>query len=112
MALLAEDLIVIGAGRLVSAGPLDEFVRRHARADVVVRADRPSALMVALARDGLRVRQEAADLVVDTADPERVAAIAGLAGVGVRELFVRRSGLEDAFLAATAAAVRHRGELP
>jgi ABC-2 type transport system ATP-binding protein len=112
MALLAEDLIVIGAGRLVSAGPLDEFVRRHARADVVVRADRPSVLLVALARDGLRVRQEAADLVVDTADTERVAAIAGRAEVGVRELFVRRSGLEDAFLAATAAAVRHRGELP
>ncbi|WP_284740678.1 ABC transporter ATP-binding protein [Amycolatopsis sp. RTGN1] len=112
MALLAEDLIVIGAGRLVSAGPLDEFVRRHARADVVVRVDRPSVLLVALARDGLRVRQEAADLVVDTADTERVAAVAGRADVGVRELFVRQSGLEDAFLAATAAAVRHRGELP
>ena len=112
MALLAEDLIVIGAGRLVSAGPLDEFVRRHARADVVVRVDRPSVLLVALARDGLRVRQEAADLVVDTADTERVAAVAGRVDVGVRELFVRQSGLEDAFLAATAAAVRHQGELP
>ncbi|MGW5714658.1 ABC transporter ATP-binding protein [Amycolatopsis sp. NPDC003865] len=112
MSPLADDLIVIGAGRLVSAGPLEEFVRRHARADVVVRADRPSALLVALARDGLCVRQEAADLVVETADPERVAAVAGRAGVAVRELYVRRSGLEDAFLAATAAAVRHRGELP
>ncbi|WP_410667530.1 ABC transporter ATP-binding protein [Amycolatopsis sp. cmx-4-68] len=113
MSLLADDLIVIGAGRLVSAGPLDEFVRRHARADVVVRAESAGVLMVALARDGLRVRHEAAgELVVETADTGRVAAVAGRAGVGLRELFVRRSGLEDAFLAATAAAVRHRGELP
>ncbi|MEV4145949.1 hypothetical protein AB0J40_19915 [Amycolatopsis sp. NPDC049691] len=58
------------------------------------------------------MRQEAADLVVETADTERVAAVAVRAGVAVRELFVRRSGLEDAFLAATAAAVRHRAELP
>lgn len=113
MSLLADDLIVIGAGRLVSAGALDEFVRRHARADVVVRVENPSVLLVALARDGLRVRQEnAAELVVETADTGRVAAVAARAGVGVRELFVRRSGLEDAFLAATAAAVAHRGELP
>ncbi|MEU0533304.1 ABC transporter ATP-binding protein [Amycolatopsis tolypomycina] len=103
-ALLAEDLIVIAGGRLVSAGPLDEFVRRHARADVVARTEHPAALLVALARDGLRVRQEARDLVVETADTERVAAVAGRAGVQVRELFVRQSGLEDAFLAATAAA--------
>ncbi|WP_328453883.1 ATP-binding cassette domain-containing protein [Amycolatopsis sp. NBC_00438] len=111
MSLLAEDLIVIGAGRLVSAGPLPEFVARHAHADVVVRTGGAPALMVALTRDGLRVRQEAeGELAVDTADTERVAAVAARAGIGVRELFVRRSGLEDAFLAATAAAVRHRGE--
>ncbi|MDS0134442.1 MULTISPECIES: ATP-binding cassette domain-containing protein [unclassified Amycolatopsis] len=103
-ALLAEDLIVIAGGRLVSAGPLDEFVRRHARADVVVRAESPGALLVALARDGLRVRQEAGELVVDTADTGRVVAVAGRAGVAVREVFVRQSGLEDAFLAATASA--------
>ncbi|MEU7789783.1 ATP-binding cassette domain-containing protein [Amycolatopsis sp. NPDC049159] len=110
VSLLAEDLIVIGAGRLVSAGPLEEFVREHARADVVVRASQPSALLVALARDGLRVRQETAgELVVETADTGRVAAVAARAGVAVHELFVRRSGLEDAFLAATAAAVRYRG---
>ncbi|WP_328616697.1 ATP-binding cassette domain-containing protein [Amycolatopsis sp. NBC_00355] len=111
MSLLAEDLIVIGAGRLVSAGPLPEFVARHAHADVVVRTGGAPALMVALTRDGLRVRQEAeGELAVDTADTERVAALAARAGIGVRELFVRRSGLEDAFLTATAAAVRHRGE--
>ncbi|RSD09384.1 ABC transporter ATP-binding protein [Amycolatopsis eburnea] len=110
MSLLADDLIVIGAGRLVSAGPLAEFVRAHARADVVVRAERAGVLLVALARAGLRVRQEAAgELVVETADTGRVAAVAARAGVAVRELFVRQSGLEDAFLAATAAAVRHRG---
>lgn len=111
MSQLADDLIVIGDGRLVSAGPLREFVARHAHADVVVRTGGAPALMVALTRDGLRVRQETdGDLAVDTADTERVAAVAARVGIGVRELFVRRSGLEDAFLAATAAAVRHRGE--
>jgi ABC-2 type transport system ATP-binding protein len=111
MSQLADDLIVIGDGRLVSAGPLTEFVARHAHADVVVRTGGAPALMIALTRDGLRVRQETGgELAVDTADTERVAAVAARAGIAVRELFVRRSGLEDAFLAATAAAVRHRGE--
>ncbi|WP_143265026.1 AAA family ATPase, partial [Amycolatopsis lexingtonensis] len=110
MSLLADDLIVIGAGRLVSAGPLAEFVREHARTDVVVRVEQPGVLLVALARDGLRVRQETAgELVVETADTGRVASVAARAGIAVRELFVRQSGLEDAFLAATAAAVRHQG---
>ncbi|WP_370948575.1 ATP-binding cassette domain-containing protein [Amycolatopsis sp. cg5] len=112
MSQLADDLIVIGDGRLLSAGPMAEFVERHSCTDVVVRTQQAAALQVALTRTGLRVSQEQpGELVVGTADTEVVADVAARAGVAVRELFVRRSGLEEAFLAATAGSVRHRGEI-
>ncbi|MBK1783743.1 ATP-binding cassette domain-containing protein [Prauserella cavernicola] len=105
MSQLADDLIVIDSGRLLSAGPMTEFVQRHAHADVVVRTSQPVELMLELTRRGLRVSREAAEeLVVDTADTELVSAIAARTGAPVRELFVRHSGLEEAFMAATVAA--------
>ncbi|WHT23086.1 ATP-binding cassette domain-containing protein [Crossiella sp. CA-258035] len=111
MSQLADDLLVIGAGRLISAGPLAEFVDQHTRSSVVVRGPAAPQLLIALSRQGLRVRQETAEeLVVDTHDTEQVATVAAHAGLPIRELFLRRSGLEEAFMAATAHTVRHRGE--
>ncbi|MCK2239120.1 ATP-binding cassette domain-containing protein [Crossiella sp. S99.1] len=111
MAQLADDLIVIGAGRLISAGPLADFVDQHTRSTVVVRGPESARLLVALGRNGLRVWQGTAEeLVVDTDNTELVARVAAQAGTPVRELFVRRSDLEEAYLAATAHTVQLRGE--
>lgn len=112
MSHLADDLIVIGAGRMIAAAPLREFVQQHTRSAVVVRSAHAAQLMVALSRTGLRVRQDTAyELTVDTDNTELVAGVAGRAEIPIRELFVQHSGLETAFMAATAGAVRHRGEL-
>jgi ABC-2 type transport system ATP-binding protein len=111
MSQLADDLIVIGDGRLISAGPLKEFVRQHAQSHVVVRSPHATQLMVELSKAGLRVRQDAPDsLFVDVDDTQLVADVAARAQFPIKELFVQQSGLEAAFMAATANAVRHRGE--
>ena len=44
MSLLAQDLVVIGRGRLISQGPVDDFVDRHATAWVRVRTPDPALI--------------------------------------------------------------------
>ncbi|MCE7010165.1 ATP-binding cassette domain-containing protein [Kibdelosporangium philippinense] len=109
MSQLADELVVIAAGKLVAAEPLAQFVRQYTRGEVVVRSAQITPLMVTLGQAGLRVRQEVDELVVDTDDSDVVATVAAKAGIPIRELFVRRSGLEAAFMAATADSVQHKG---
>src|SRR5919112_5361784 len=48
MALMADDLVVIGRGRLISAGPADEFVSRFTHQSVVVRSPQAERLSTVL----------------------------------------------------------------
>ncbi len=102
MALMAEHLVVITAGRTVADESLDSFVARSTANDVLVRSGNPEALAVALAAEGLAAVAEGADgLAVATNDTDRVGDIAWRAGVGVRELTRRTASLEEAFLELT-----------
>lgn len=102
MALMAEHLVVITAGRMVADESLDSFVARSTQNDVLVRSGNPGALAVALAAEGLAAVAEGADgLAVATNDTDRVGDIAWRAGVGVRELTRRTASLEEAFLELT-----------
>jgi ABC-2 type transport system ATP-binding protein len=102
MSLMAEHLVVIAAGRLVADEPIDEFVARSTRNDVLVRCSDPAALLAALASEGVVAVAEGADgLAVATADTDRVGDVAFRAGVAVRELTRRTASLEEAFLELT-----------
>ncbi|ROQ88951.1 ABC-2 type transport system ATP-binding protein [Streptomyces sp. 2132.2] len=110
MATLAEDLVVIGGGRLIAAQPVEDFVAAHTRSEVVVRADRSAELGALLRQEGARAWADASGtLVVTGLDADRVGAVAARHQLAVRELRTRRSSLEDAFLAATADRTRFRG---
>jgi ABC-2 type transport system ATP-binding protein len=110
MAQLAEDLMVIGRGRLIAAQPVRDFVAAHTRSEVVVRADHPGELAALLQQEGAEIRMEETDtLVVRGLDADRVGGFAAQHRLPVRELHTRRSSLEDAFLAATADATQFRG---
>ncbi|MEU9127595.1 ATP-binding cassette domain-containing protein [Kitasatospora sp. NPDC048540] len=110
VARLAEDLVVIGRGRLIAAQPVTDFVAAHTRSEVVVRADRPVELAALLRQEGAQVWADESDvLVVAGVDADRVGAVAAQHGLTVRELRTRRSSLEDAFIAATAAHTQFRG---
>ncbi|MFF2193909.1 ATP-binding cassette domain-containing protein [Streptomyces sp. NPDC058157] len=110
MATLAEDLVVIGRGRLIAAQPVEDFVAAHTRSEVVVRADRPEELAALLRQEGAQAWADASDtLTVTGLDAERVGALAARHRLVVKELRTRRGGLEDALLAATAERARFRG---
>jgi len=110
MAATADDLVVIGRGRLIAAQPTRDFVAAHTRAQVVVRTPEAEVLAAQLHRAGFAALREGPDvLTVEGADSAYVSRLAAHCRVPVHELHTRSSSLEDAFLAATADSAQYRG---
>src|SRR5262245_55282394 len=57
MSLLAQDLVVIGKGKLISQSSVDDFVKRHASAWVRVRSPQLPTLIETLERRGAKVER-------------------------------------------------------
>lgn len=117
MSLIANELVVIGQGRLVEQGPVDQFVERHSDAWVQVRSPQLAQLVDIVQAHGARARP------IDPAAPAMGAALTNIAveqvgdlaaanGVALHELVVRRDSLEDAFLRATAGVQEYRSGVP
>lgn len=110
MAEMADDLVVIGRGRLIAAQTVRGFIAAHTRSEVVIRTSRADLLGPYLGQAGLTVRGEGPEqLVVEGATSDYVGTLAARHGVHVRELYTRDSSLEDAFLAATTDYVQYQG---
>ena len=96
---VADQLVIIGGGRIVSQGSKADLL---AGRGVHVRAVEPVALHAALARAGLAVTAARDDTVVVDAEAEAVGRIALEAGVVLTELRAADGGgLEDLFLQLT-----------
>ena len=96
---IADDLVVIGNGRIVAHGTKAELL---AAAGTLARANDPVALAAALARAGLASTPADGALRTD-ASPELVGEVALKAGIALTELRAAESaGLEDMFLELTA----------
>ncbi len=109
MALMAQDLVVIGRGRLIDQCPLADFVERHSERWVKVRTPQVPALRQALARRGLHVREVDANTIdVFGVDAAAVGQAAHDTGVVLHELSPQTGSLEDAFLRATAGTEQYR----
>ncbi len=115
MALMADNLVVIGRGALISQGSVDEFVRKAAKSFVRVRS--PQALMLAelLRQEGADVARSA-DGAIEVAgtDAPGVGELAAAHNVVLHELSNQTASLEEAFLAVTRSAVEYgiAGDLP
>jgi ABC-2 type transport system ATP-binding protein len=97
---IADDLVVIGNGRIVAQGTKAELL---AAAGTVVRAHDAATLVPAMQRAGLTVTTHADGSVHTDASPEQVGQIALAAHVVLTELRAADSaGLEEMFLQLTA----------
>ena len=101
MALLADQLVVVGRGHLVATGPVADFVDANARTQVVVRSPDMATLAPALRSRGAQLSQEDYGWTVTGLPQESVGDIAHELGVRVHELATRQATLEEAFLDAT-----------
>jgi len=101
---IADDIIVIGNGRVVASGTKDDLL---AAGGTLVRAFSPSDLLNALQAAGFAARPGADDTILVEADPAAVGQAAFAAGIAVTELRAADgSGLEDLFLSLTAESQR------
>ncbi|GJF28037.1 ABC transporter ATP-binding protein [Kitasatospora sp. NE20-6] len=111
MALTADHLVVIGRGRLLADLSTAEFLERHGRSRVRVRAVDPDRLAVLLRSAGLAAEPspDGGDAwEVAGAAPEEIGALAAREGVALYELSVRQDSLEEAFMRMTTDAVEYR----
>jgi ABC-2 type transport system ATP-binding protein len=96
---IADDLVLIGRGRIVAQGTKQELL--HTRG-AYVRAVRPSALAEALHRHGIHAVPSGAGLRSDV-EPRQIGDLAAHEGLALEELRpAEGAGLEDLFLQLTA----------
>jgi ABC-2 type transport system ATP-binding protein len=97
---IADDLVLIGEGRIVAQGTKAELL--HA-AGTVVRSSSPQTLASSLEAAGIVATLSSDGAVRTTADAERVGQVALAAGVALTELrSADGAGLEEMFLELTA----------
>jgi ABC-2 type transport system ATP-binding protein len=113
MAVTAEQLIVIGRGRLIAQGPIADIVEAGAQVQVLVRAPRADDLTAELTREGATVeREDDNTLRVRGTDAARVGELAHRAGIVLHELTPQRASLEEAFMELTKDTVEYQAGPP
>jgi ABC-2 type transport system ATP-binding protein len=113
MAVTAEDLIVIGRGRLIAQTTVAEFTANAGAGHVVVRARHATDLANLLRQPGVTVTATTdATLRVDGLTADRIGEVALQAAIALRELHTVGISLEDAFMELTDAVVDYRPAAP
>ena len=102
MAQTADRLVVVGRGRLIAEGTVDEVVRDSTTGHVRVETAEPERLSQLVSQGGGAVSPDAdGALVVTGMDAREVGTIAGDAGITLYELSSHSASLEDAFFELT-----------
>jgi ABC-2 type transport system ATP-binding protein len=109
MSLMADQLVVVGRGRMIYHGDVDGFVREFTRSTVVVRSPQADALAAALrALDGVTAEPTGdGALRVAGAVAAAVGEVAFRANVPLHELSTTTASLEAAFMTATGDAAEY-----
>ncbi|MFD1151984.1 ABC transporter ATP-binding protein [Saccharothrix hoggarensis] len=111
MAVTAQDLVVIGRGKLISQSSTTEFVERSTENTVRVRSPHADKLGAMLVDKGFTVREdEDGSLTVTGAASDEIGDIAAASGVVLHELSPQRGSLEEAFMQLTGDSVEYHAE--
>jgi ABC-2 type transport system ATP-binding protein len=110
MAVTASELIVVGRGRLIASGSVEEFIHRTSGGAVVVRTKETDRLAQLLDAPGRHVELLRAEtLQVSGMDSEAVGLVAAREGIALIELTPVQATLEEAFMEITRDSVEFRG---
>lgn len=109
MAVLADELVVIGRGTMLANGAVADFISHSGLGTVEVRTPDRAELVPALEAMGATTVEEGDSLVVSGATAEQIGDAAHAAGVRVHQLTTRQATLEEAFLEATGLSEEFRG---
>ncbi|KAB2349040.1 ATP-binding cassette domain-containing protein [Actinomadura rudentiformis] len=129
MQLTADQLVVIGKGRLLADAPVTEVIAASSRNAVRIRTPRPGELAARLAAepmplqvtrsdagelagDGERADERAGELIVTGAPIERIGMICHEIGVPLYELSPQEASLEEAYMELTGTSVEYGAGAP
>lgn len=113
MALVADQVVVIGKGRLIAEMPVEEFTSRNSRSYVRVRSPQIDRLRQALEAAGTSVAAEdGGSIAVRGIDAVKIGELALREAVVLSELSPRSASLEEAFIESTEGDLEFRGDHP
>ena len=113
MALMAQDLVVIGQGRLIVQSTVAEFIERYGERWVRVKSPAPHALHEPVRRLGGEIEEiDASTWHIRGVECSAVGEAAAAHQVVLHELSLQTGSLEEAFLKATAASQEYRSGGP
>jgi len=108
MALTADHLVVIGRGKIITDGPVDQVVSQATRTTVRVRSPQAAQLAELLAAPDVTIASEEPGLLeVHGATAEAVGEVAAAGRIVLHELTPVRGSLEDAYMSLTQDAVEY-----
>ncbi|MFZ4896322.1 ABC transporter ATP-binding protein [Plantibacter sp. Mn2098] len=107
MQLTADRIIVIGRGRVLADGRLQDVISGGEAASVVVRTPRPADLVAQLQRPGVTVATRGDELQVTGMDVVQLGEFAMRAGIPVHELRTVSRSLEDAYRELVGDSIEH-----
>jgi ABC-2 type transport system ATP-binding protein len=109
MAQTADQLVIIGRGRLIADLPTAQLIESSARRDVLVRSPQAAELASLITARGATItRQDDGALAVTGLDAPAIGDLAAAHGLAVHALIPRTASLEEAYLDLTGEAVEYR----
>ena len=109
MSLMADQLIVVGRGRLIADTSVEEFIRQASSDVVRVRTPDPTGLSNVLTGEGITISsgKEQGQLEVKGLRADAIGDLAAAHGIALHELTPEQASLEDAFMRMTHDAVEY-----
>lgn len=102
MSQMADNIIVIGRGKLIADTSIEKLISGSSQSGVFIRTTKLSALEAALNQQSVKFERLDDGLKIDDKTTDDVGRIAFKAGLPVLELASRSASLEEAFLELTA----------
>lgn len=108
MSQMADNLIVIGRGKMIASGTVDDIVRGAKGSAVIVRAENPAKLEKVLKKQNMVFDASDGVMHVHGSTTDEIGKLAFGAGTAVLELANQSVSLEQAFLEITADAQEYK----
>ena len=111
ISLIADNLIVIGKGRLIDQCSVTEFIDRYAQRWVSIVSPQLRDFAPILERAGGKIEFRESGAFVHNLDAEVIGELAATNSITLHQLATQTGSLEDAFLELTSSSVEYHGSL-
>jgi ABC-2 type transport system ATP-binding protein len=108
LAQMVDDVVVIGRGKLLASGSMQDLIARNSQASVFVRTSDEPGLEKLLHQQSLTYTKSGGSIIVTGARTDDIGKLAGKAHITLLELTSHSASLEDAFLELTEGAEEYK----